>query len=273
MIDTKYFYLVDDLVLLSYCPNTSKVSKKEKFVLFKDHLHTIQPYLEIYENDLNSYVCFIFNSIIRNALELKKNILLYEQYFFNSISGYISKFSLKNQTAHIARYWTELLNVYNQILSEINADNVKTVEFFKINIKQIRYINYSQVNNNYYYEIPIHITTIDDQIINIIIIPNFSNIYSNLLVLNLIKDYPIKNSLRVITLDLKSSKILYQNIQINNKVISYVNNYFEKYYIDFNITNITQCCICPLSCTLDEMHYVVQPTTSQKIRKIKLINK
>lgn len=270
----KNFYLTDDIVLSNFCPNTYKVIKRDKFITFRKSLHSFHQIAEIYENTIYEYMGYIVNSILLNSLELNKNILAYEQYFYNIVQGYSRQSGNKITTANIAKCWNNLVQVYNLIIQDISRENVKEVKVLQKGIGTVRYINVDQVNNNYYWDIPIQLVLTDNSIKNILILPTRTDnqILSNLNVLSTINRY-INSDLSVVQISLDSINIRYGGVHITPVIRQYVSQYFKTTYVDFSTANLSNCVICPLNpCTIEQMFKVVQPTTVQKIKKIRLVN-
>lgn len=274
MINYKQFYQIDDIVLSNFCANSNKLNKSDKYVAFKKYLHSFHPISEIYEGSLSNYAAYIINSILLNSLELNKNILTYEQYFYNVINGFSLQSGYKISSISIAKYWSNLVQVYDELISEISRNDVKEVRVLQKAINPVRYINFSVVNNSYYWDIPVQLVMTDDTLKNILIIPHHPDlsILSNLLVLNTINRFP-KDALTVLQISLDSINIKLINMNLTDNLRRTVYQYFEKFYIDFSTANITNCSICPVRpCTYEQMFKVVQPTTVHKMKKIKLVN-
>ena len=49
MINYNQYYHIDDIVLSSFCPNTNKVDKKEKYQRIKDFYPDALPYIRRYK--------------------------------------------------------------------------------------------------------------------------------------------------------------------------------------------------------------------------------
>lgn len=275
MINYNQMYHVDDIVLSAFCPNTNRVDKVEKYSLFKKHLSSFHKESSIYEDSLNNYIAYIINSILLNSLELNKNILSYESYFYNVIQGFATQRSFKVLTSNIAKYWNNLVQTYDMLLQELSKDTVKTVTVLQKGHAPIRYINHNKVNDSYYWDIPIQVTLVDESIINILIIPVHSNttVLSNFAVLNTIKYTPNSGSLFVIQVSLDTANIKFININLSTVTRGYVFNFLRDFYVDFSTANLMNCPICPVSpCTTEHMFKVVQPTKAHKIKKIRLVN-
>ena len=275
MINYKQFYHIDDIVLSSFCPNTNRVEKKEKFLIFREHLHSFHPQAELYENSASEYVGYIVYSILLNSLELNKNILTYEQYFYNVLSGFSEQTGHKISSSNIAKSWNNLVMVYDQLLTLTTASSVIGVRVLQKAHSTLRYINHKDVNHNFYWDIPVQIFHTDGSIKTILILPvrSQTNLFSNFLVLNTIRTFYQKGSLYVLQIFLDKLDLKLSSVNVTKTVEQYAEQFLYKFYVDFSTANIHNCTICPLvSCSLEQMFKVVQPTTAQKLKKIKLVN-
>lgn len=274
MIEYKNMYRLDDIVLAQFCPNTFKLGSIEKYRQFSKQLHTFHNDSLIYESSGTLYTAFIINSVLLNSIELNKNILSYENYFFNVLTGFSEATTKKITTANIARAWANLLEVYNQILRLTLHENVKEVKTLLKVHECTRFINCDKINNNYYWEIPIQILYIDGTIRNLLIIPFQENtsILSNSAVLNTLNSFPSHN-LTIIKIHLNAFKIEFMNLGLNSTILKFASDYIDKNYVSFSSANLHNCIICPLvSCTTEQMFKVVQPSLKKKLTKIKVLS-
>ena len=275
MINYNQYYHIDDIVLSSFCPNTNKVDKKEKYQIFKDHLHSFHPIQELYEGSFNNYAAYIIYTVLLNSFELNKNILTYEQYFYNVLTGFSEYTGNKSSANTIAKYWTSLVTAYENLLSEVSKPDVKEIRVLQRVHSSTKYINCDQVNNNFYWDIPVQIVTVDGLIRNILILPykNNLNLFSNFLVINTLRNFYPKGSLSVLQISLDTINIKFGNITVTDSMMRNVTQFVSKFYVDFSTSNLYNCPVCPLSpCSVEQMFKVVQPTTVQRIKKIKLVH-
>ncbi|AND75231.1 hypothetical protein FDH01_gp070 [Acinetobacter phage vB_AbaM_ME3] len=277
MIKYSNMYHIDDIVLSNYCPNTNKIPTNERYVKFKTSLHSFHRISNIYDKNINSFAAYICNSILLNSLELNKNILSYENYFYNVITGFSRKKAQAITSIQIAHYWTSLVKVYESLLSIVRSEEVLEVKTLLRGVGKTKFINITPVNNNYYWEIPVQIVKTDFSLHNILIIPitSHQSIYSNLNVLNTIAAYPNASSLSVIQISLEKPSIILNSINLSTSVRRYATDFIESFYIDFSHANLTNCPSCPISpCTIHQMFGVVVPNVknTKKNKYIELVN-
>lgn len=277
MIKHPNMYHIDDIVLSNYCPNTNKIPANERYVKFKTSLHSFHRISNIYDKNVNSFAAHICNSVLLNSLELNKNILSYENYFYNVITGFSRKKAQPISSIQIAQYWTSLIKVYESILSIVSKEDVLEVKTLLRGVGKTKFINITPVNNNYYWEIPVQIVKTDFSLHNILIIPIISSqsIYSNLNVLNTIAAYPNASSLSVIQISLEKPSIVLNNIALTPSIKRYSTSFIESFYIDFSYANLTNCLSCPIApCTIQQMFGVTVPNVKniKKNKCIELVN-
>lgn len=275
MINYNQYYHIDDVVLSSFCPNTNKVNKKDKYIIFKDYLHSFHNIPELYESSANNYAAYIIYSILLNSLELNKNILSYEHYFYNVMTGFSEQTGNKITSSNIAKYWNLLVGVYDELLVEVSKPNVKEVLVIQKKLSTTKFINIDRVNNSYYWDIPVQIIYDNGSVRNILIIPfnNNLNIFSNFLVLNTINQYRNNGYLSIIQVYMDTINLKFNNIALTDSILRYIDKFIKDFYIDFSTSNLANCSVCPVApCSVEHMFKVVQPTTVQRIKKIKLVH-
>lgn len=276
MIKYTNMYHVDDIVLFNYCPNTNKLPTSEKYIKFKSYLHSFHRISNIYDRNINNFAAHICNSILLNSFELNKNILSYENYFYNIILGFSRKKAQPITSAQIAQYWTSLIKIYESLLSITSNQDVLEVKTLLKGVSKTKFINITPVNNNYYWEIPVQIVKTDFSLHNILIIPTTSSqsIYSNLNVLNTIAAYPNASSLSIVQISLEKPSITLNNITLNSTIRKFSNDFIDSFYIDFSHASLTNCYSCPIApCTIQQMFGVVFPTVKHnKKKQIELVN-
>ena len=102
---------------------------------------------------------------------------------------------------------------------------------------------------------------------------NNLNLFSNFLVINTLRNFYPKGSLSVLQISLDTINIKFGNITVTDSMMRNVTQFVSKFYVDFSTSNLYNCPVCPLSpCSVEQMFKVVQPTTVQRIKKIKLVH-
>lgn len=274
MIKYTNMYHIDDIVLSKYCPNTNKIPSNEKYFKFRTYLHSFHRLSNIYDRNINYYAAYVCNSILLNSFELNKNILTYEQYFYNVVTGFSRNKAQAITTTQIAQYWTSLVKVYESILNVTSAQDVLDVKTLLRPVSKAKFINLTPVNNNFYWDIPVQIVKTDLTIHNILIVPITSSqsIYANLNVLNTIAAYPNASNLSVIQISLERPSIVFNSLTLNSTVRRHAREFIETFYVDFSHANLTNCYSCPISpCTVQQMFGVTVPHV-KNIKKNKYID-
>lgn len=275
MINYKNMYHIDDIVLSDFCPNTNKFLSNEKYLNFKKYLHTFHPISELYEYSITSFSSFIIYSILMNSLELNKNILTYEKYFYNVINNFSRKSNNPITTSNIAKYWSLLLQVYDQLISITTSEYSKEVIVLRKVCKPLKFINLTPVNQNFYWEIPVQIINTDNTIHNIVILPYLSdqNILSNSVVLNTIDLYPSSQTLSVVQLMLDKVMLNFHTINLTDYLFKNIKEYNKNFYIDYSKANLNQCIICPANPCDNKLMFSLTAPIHNNVRKIKMVEK
>lgn len=279
MINKKTMYHLDEFNISSFCPNTMKLNnrKNNKFVFFNNFLHSFHDNEAIYENQLSYYINYIVYSIYMDSLKLDKNILQYESYFFNVISGYATVKKVNISPSTIGRYWITIIENYDVLVNIFKKETIKNLDYFQDVIITMKHINVSKMNNNYYFKIPIVLNYVDSSKDVVLFLPHYGqSIYSNIVFLNTIKNIQNLSNVHVFSFNMKNFTIEYKEFKITkilkNNTIKFLNNL----YIDFSKSNIFNCNICPASpCNYDIILNNIQPSpynSQAKTNKIKLLN-
>lgn len=199
-------------------------------------LHSFHKYDHIYENDFESYVSYIFYSVINQALLQNKSILNYEHYVYNVLTGYgESVLNTKPKPSLLANIWVSITKAYDLILSLSSNLHVSSID-----INKKLYCSYTFINTpkkfplvNFYFNAPV-VMSLDDKIQVILILPYMDTYKYNLNIISLIKRY---GSLldKIHILNINNSKLGYVSLNITDSVINLLN---KNIYIDINLINI-----------------------------------
>lgn len=273
MIKDKDFYHVDDFALNLFCPNTNQLSYPNKYITYFKMLHSFHGIEEVYTQSLNRYSMYVCYSILMNSLELDKNILSYENYFYDICNGFIKRNNLNLNMNYIASIWVNLVKIFNLILNlSQTSKSIKSLQKIYIPFKNL---NSNVDPSSYFITIPIVITNLDNTESPILFIPyNATSIYSNLLVLSSIKYYTNTPAIHLILFDMETNKITYQLLSISSLTRNHVISLLDKHVVDFSKSNIMNCLICPINpCKPRVIFQNVLPIKYQKkIKTVKLLN-
>lgn len=273
MIDYSNMYKLDDVVLSSFCVNTNSIHSSDKFSIFNKYLNTIHNIEKLYTNSLEEYTMFVINAMLLNSLEINKNILEYEKYFYNVITGYASSNNISITPSTIAGIWVKIMDIYTRLITITSCPSVKQVILFNKLIGKTRFINLNKVNINYTWDVPITIYYVDGTIRNILILPfnKNHNIFSNFAVKSTIHSFPYSQKLSIIKLFRDSLDVQFLDVNLTHPLITYSKNYINSYYVDFSFANHSACNICPLVCNPDFLFKLSLPSNSHKKIKVKHI--
>lgn len=271
MINFKKIYHVDDIVLSNFCPNTFKVDSKDRYQSFKKMLHTFHKIPKMYEDTLESYSAYIAYAILMNSLELNKNILSYETYFFNVLTGFASaRKQRRGISTKVAKLWGELVVVYEKLL-HLTQTRAKEVETLTQELGTTHFINCKQVPNNYYWDVPIKVLDVDNHVTRVLILPSTKkqNIYSNYTVLSTIAKYP-NQDLIVIRLFLDDLKYEVQLLNITAPLVRWSTQAMENLFTDYEKASLSNCTICPVApCSTALLEEPTQPRFDTRKLKVK----
>ena len=262
----KKVFKLDEFILYNFCINTTKAfnTVTDKFVLFKKHLQTFHPREELYEGSLEEFSSFITYSVIMDSLTSDKNILTYESYVYNVITGF-SKEVLK-QTASatiLARIWNNLIYIFNYLINLSKNPHLKKIHFNFDLYQTYTHINSSPVKATYTLKLPI-LLEFENSFEVVLIIPKTkASLYSNISLEYVVNYFKNKlTNIHIIGLDML--KIGYEEVTIpvTDNLIKEFSRVHQTNYIDFNRINIHNCNICPLTCNSKEIlsqRYAIQP--------------
>ena len=273
----KTIYNIDEYNISSFCINSLKAYNKvnNKFLLFKHLLHTFQDLEDIYEESFETYAAFITQSVIRAAITSNKNILTYEQYVFDILSGYHQqKFNKSVDTKKIAKVWTNIVFIFETILNQASNPSYKSIEFYQTLLTSFKHINSKANQNSYSMCVPLLFEKEDGYDV-FLILPKIKNTFYNIAISFLIKYF--KNKLHkvfIVELNLTSLDYSINTIDVTNSLVSQYTKHLETLYIDFNKVNYQNCVVCPLSCTKKELLNTRFEVTPFNINKkiIKVLN-
>lgn len=252
----KTVYNLDEYNISNFCINTLKAFNKHnnKFLLFKNFLHTFHDNEEIYEESFEAYSSFISYSVIKDSLIKDKNILTYEQYVFNVLSGFYQSKNNKNiDTKILAKIWTNIVFIFNKILEISSNSDYKQIYNFITLYSSFKHINSKVYNNTYKYTVPLLFEK-ENSYDAFIIVPRLKDNSYNIVISFLLTYF--KNRLdNIFILDFSLTSISYSFnvLNINNIILNQYRNFFESLYIDFNKVNFQNCGVCPLSCNKNEL--------------------
>lgn len=273
----KQIFNIDEFVLTSFCVNTNKAfnSANNKFVLFKDLLHTFHDMEEIYEGSFFSYSAFITYSVISDSLIKNKNILSYEQYVYNVLDGYhTEKCKVKANPKDLAKIWTNIVFIFDKILGLSSNPEYSHIQPFVDLYTTFNHINSSPVQNNYTMSVPL-VFEKDNSFDVLLIVPKLNSIYYNICLAFLFKYF--KNTLNhiyVFEIDTKSISYNYYDIVVDSIYLNKMRKHTELLHIDSAKVSFTHCGFCPLTCNSTELlktRYEIQPYKDNK-RIIKTLN-
>lgn len=251
----KTIYNIDEFNIFNFCVNSSKAynSDLNKFVVFKELLHTFHNNEEIYEKSLESYASFISFSVIKEAILQDKNILQYEQYVFSVLSGYYKhNFSKNIDTKILAKIWSNILFIFNKIIDISSSPLYKNILQYKQLYSSFKHINANH-NSNYCAEIPL-IFEKEDGVDVFLIVPRLKNNYYNILIPFLLSYFKSKiHNLYIIDLSLNSIDYSFTSIPVNNILLNQYRKHKDTLFIDFNKINYQNCVFCPLTCNKNEL--------------------
>lgn len=274
----KTAYNIDEFNISNFCVNTFKAFNKHnnKFHLFKHLLHTFHDDDEMYEQSFEEYASYISFVVIKDSLIQNKNILTYEQYVFNVLSGFYKQKTDKLIDSKIlAKIWSNIVFIFNFILDKSSNPNYNNISFFERLYTTFSHINNQTNFNSYYFDVPL-IFEKEDGYDVLLILPKIKNIYYNITINFLIKYFKNKlHNIFIVELDLNNHSYDILEINVNNTLLNNFRKYNETLYIDFNKINYQNCSICPLSCTKSELlntRFEITPFNKNKklIRTIKL---
>lgn len=274
----KTAYNIDEFNISNFCVNTFKAFNKHhnKFHLFKHLLHTFHLDDEMYENSFEDYASYISFVVIRESLIENKNILTYEQYVFNVLSGfYKQKYDKLVDSKLLAKIWSNIVFIFNYILNKSSSSDYNNIYFFERIYTTFSHINNQTNFNSYYFDVPI-IYEKENGYDVLLILPKINNLYYNIVINFLLKYYKNKlHNIFVIELDTQNNSYETTDIAVNNVLLNSYRKYNETLYIDFNKINYQNCSLCPLSCTRSELlntRFEITPFNKNKklIRTIKI---
>lgn len=256
------------LYLALFCPNTLMTTSYKDFI---DLLPTIELHEKFYLDSFNSYVNYLTNIILLNSLKEKKAILTYEQYFFNTLVGFLKSVKQEVDTKKIATLWIRVINIYKELQTIISKYEIIS---FEVNFKT--YLPFPHNNSNvkkFSYNVNTLFTfgTKDGYVVSVILTPFSHDINLNLLALS---EYykNLKHVMYHITLNSNSTfKINY--ITTEQKVYTKL---YNKFLVDFNKPSLTFCNFCRIKeiCTNQYKIHGTLPITDfyKKSRKIKTLS-
>ena len=252
----KTVYNLDEYNISNFCVNTLKAFNKHnnKFLLFKELLHTFHDNEEIYEHSFESYASFISYSVIKDSLTRDKNILTYEQYVFNVLSGfYQSKNNKRIDTKILAKVWNNIVFIFNKIL-EISSDSkYKQIHNFIPLHVTFKHINSKTYNNTYKYIVPLLFEK-EDSFDILIIVPRIKDNSYNIALTFLLNHFKNKvGKIYIVDFSLTSIDYSFNTLFVNNILLNQYRSLFDSLYIDFNKVSFQSCGVCPLSCNKNEL--------------------
>lgn len=273
----KTAYNIDEFNISNFCINSLKAYNKDsnKFILFKHLLHTFHDIEEIYEGSFEEYAAFIMHSVIKAAVINNKNILSYEQYVFDVLSGfYFQKYNKNIDTKKIAKVWTNIVFIFEVLLKQSSNPSYKNIEFYKPIFTSLKHINTKVNNNSYSLTAPL-IFEKESGYDVFLILPKIKNTYFNIVIPFLVKYFKNRlHNLFIVEISTETLDYSINTLEINNNVLNQYSKYFDTLYIDFNKVNFQNCSLCPLSCNKRELlniRFEVTPFNPNK-KILKVIN-
>lgn len=252
----KTVYNLDEYNISNFCINTIKAFNKHnnKFILFKELLHTFHDTEEIYEHSFEAYVAFISNSVIKDSLIKNKNILTYEQYVFNVLSGFYKSKNDKNiDTKILAKVWNNIVFIFNKILEISSNPNYKQIHNYTSLYSTFKHINSKTYNNTYTYTVPLLFEK-ENSFDAFIIVPRIKDNSFNIVLTFLLNYFKNKlDNIFIIDLSLTTVNYSFNTLVVNNVILNQYRSLFESLYIDFNKVNFQNCGVCSLSCNKNEL--------------------
>lgn len=272
MPSNKYLYHLDDYVLNLFCPNTNQVNTIEKYALFINQLHSFHKIESLYDKTFNTYSLYIAYIIFMNSLELNKNILTYESYFYSVCSGYISNNNLKITTDKIAKLWVNLVTIFNSLLAF--TSKAKSVDLFTECYAPIKSLNSSVKSSSFFWSVPLILNEISETLTPVIFIPfNGTSLYSNMQFLNTINYFNCK-VIHVVLFDMTNYNIKLETLLITPKLLNSVKTLLNKFVVDYEKSNLINCTVCPIKfCKSSYIFSNIVPIPyMKKSKSIKLLN-
>lgn len=252
----KTVYKLDEYNISSFCINSLKAFNKHnnKFLLFKELLHTFHDNEEIYEYSFEAYSSFISYSVIKDSLIKNKNILTYEQYVFNVLSGfYQSKNNKSIDTKILAKIWTNIVFIFNTVLNISSNSEYNQIHNFISLYSSFKHLNSKVYNNTYEYTVPLLFEK-ENSYDAFIIVPRIKDNSYNLVITFLLNYFKNKlDNIYILDFSLTSINYSFNTIVINNVILNQYRSFSESLYIDFNKVNFQNCGFCPLSCNKNEL--------------------
>lgn len=259
---------VDDLSLLEFCVNTTTLPTDIKLPLFRDQLHSFHSRSELYEHSFQAYSAFITYSVLMNALELNKNILSYEHYYYNVLNGYMTKTGNKVNSKVIAKLWLSLIKVYEDLL-DISQKDIISSSMFDKRFKPISIHTDTTYRLSLLTQIPVVLRHVDDYNIFIVFIPKSKNPLTNRLVLEIIQSSNIGDKVVVYSLPLDNSSIEKNTISIEKHIKQFAELHNLSKLV-LPIANINNCIRCPLTHCKYNDYRTSLPINQSNFTKVKI---
>lgn len=252
----KTIYNLDEYNISNFCINTLKAFNKHnnKFLLFKELLHTFHDNEEIYEHSFEAYASFISYSVIKDSLVKDKNILTYEQYVFNVLSGfYQSKNNKSIDTKVLAKVWNNIVFIFNKILEISSNSSYRQIHNFIPLYSTFKHINSKVYNNSYKYVVPLLFEK-ENSFDVFIIVPRIKDNSYNIALTFLLNYFKNKvDNIFILDFSLTSISYSFNTLVVNNVILNQYRSLFDSLYIDFNKVSFQNCGVCHLSCNKNEL--------------------